>query len=206
MFTLDVTQFNGFQHLMPGSQHEKLFVELQNHSKNEEFLSYIKVLGSRHRRFARFMFTRKKSGENSFAENVMYIKARYLYQDRLDKNEEFFYLEKLFNAADTYGITPIAVIMPVNIDKCRFYCNDAFDEQFDKTVTLVKKKLERNAKNIIDLSRILTAEYFNDDTTFDEAYNCAGRRKVCESIVDYWRKMLPALPCSTGAVKSPTQG
>lgn len=194
MFTLDITQFNGFQHLTPGSQHEKLFAGLQNYSQNEEFLSYIKLLSSRRKRFAKFMFANKKSGANNFRENALYIKTRYLYQNTLDKNEEFIYLKKLFNAAGAYGIVPMPVIMPVNIDKCRAYCGSAFDEQFDKNVALVKQGLGENAKNILDLSRLLTAEYFNDDTTFDEAYNYAGRKKVCESIVGFWTNTLLTPP------------
>jgi hypothetical protein len=190
MFVLDIAQFNGFQHLAPGSQHEKLFIELQKYSTRKEFLSYIKLLGSRRRRFAKFMFAQKKSGENSFAENALYIKTRYLYQNQLDKNEEYFYLKELFNAARACGIAPMPVMMPVNIDKCRAYCGDTFDEQFDKNITLVKQGLGENANHILDLSRLLQAEYFNDDTTFDEAYNYAGRKKVCEAIVGRWRVRL----------------
>ena len=110
-----------------------------------------------------------------------------MYQIRLDKNEELFYLAELLNLAAAYKIMAVPVIMPVNTDRCRAYHGEEFDRMFDKNIAAVKNAVGKNAENIIDLSRILHAEYFNDDSTIDEACNYSGRVKVCAALAEYWR-------------------
>jgi hypothetical protein len=77
--------------------------------------------------------------------------------------------------------------MPVNIDRCRTFCGEEFDKLFDKNITAIKRYIGCNAENVIDLSRILTAEYFYDASTIDEACNYSGRAKIRDALTECLR-------------------
>jgi hypothetical protein len=188
IFSLDITQLNGVQHLMPGSQHVKLFMELRKYTNDGEFLAYADLLEQRHKKFNKFSFSRKTSGENSFASNNLYIKTKYMYQKDFKKSEEFFYLKELLCLAESNNIIAIPVMMPVNFERCRYYCGILFDKLFVNNCTMIKQELKKT-KNILDLSYLLGTGYFNDNTTFDEAPSYDGRKKTCESIAKYLVKL-----------------
>lgn len=171
--------FTKINHLLPRTQHSTVFNLLKEKLdiNDGEFYDYIDTVTQRAKEV--YTETIKFNDEKSIDSNArLVIKNNYMH-NLSEKIENSVYLIEILKYANGLNIEVICFIPPVNYQYARsFY--DNFDEKYHANQIKMKDWIENYNFKMLDLSYLLTSDYFADIKNIDETCNYEGRVKVLE--------------------------
>lgn len=190
LLSVDISNFNGKQHFLPGSQHVDLIKRVISSTDycTDELMNYVNVIEERYKKFNSELVGIKKaksSIKNSEMVNKAFIKMKYMF--KLDiKNEEFNYFIKILDLLKEKKVRPLLFILPVNYMYGSRYYGSRFNLAYDEVVNQLEYQINSREFKLLNLSYMLDEEYFLDKSTLDESISYDGRRMVCNEIVNYY--------------------
>lgn len=178
----------GVQHLLPRSQHSRLFHLLQDHVKRvpEDFKEYVKVTDSRSENLSTEIFHKTKNltaEQERTIQNRNYLRLNYMYQLNKD-TEGLEYFKKFAQYAREREIKVIPFIPPVNYELGEMYFGKVFWEKYESNLKIVKNLTNELGLDLLDFSHTLSADFFAERDTTDESVNEKGRRLLAEALYE----------------------
>ncbi len=179
--------FTGKQHILPRSQHAKLFEMLSEsvQHRDEELEEYAGVTKERFDNFKVDYFTSSRQAmENmtSGRNDRIVIRMNYMYELRED-NENICYMNRIIHMCAENGIRLFFFIPPANYMYAEELFGDKFAEKYGKNVERLKDIVAEQGSEVLDLSYLLTSSQFADIHTIDETTNYEGRVLVKDQLV-----------------------
>lgn len=188
MVSVDIRNFNGVNHMLPGVQHvdliekisEKVYVEGLAEHIEEKTIKSEKGMPVHH-------FADKQVEQWTRERNE--IKLNYCYRWK-SENEEMMYLIKLIDAINKMGAIPALIFLPVNFETAKEEFEIDFMDQYEKNKQKVMEGTEAYAPYIIDLSYRVGREGFSGIKCFNEILGEADKKIIAEEIYKKYKRLI----------------
>lgn len=179
--------FTGKQHILPRSQHTKLFEMLSDsvQHRDEELEEYVRVTKERFDNFKVDYFTSSQMAMKNMTSgrnDRIVIRMNYMYELQED-NENICYMKKIISICEEKGIPLCFFIPPANYMYAEELYGDKFTEKYGENVERLKEIVHKQGSEVLDLSYLLTSSQFADRHTIDETTNYEGRILVKDQLV-----------------------
>lgn len=173
---------NGYQHLLPRSQHEELLNSIYDIAPSKELCDYLKEVHKR-RENIKVEFSVNRNTKNNFAKAKNYFMFNYMY--KLDmKNEGIIYLKKLIEIMVKNNVKIVPFIPPVNFELARKIFGEEFDQRYQENVNKINELVCSYGLKLLDLSYELDSLMFAEVDTPDETANERGRYLISDKIIE----------------------
>lgn len=179
--------FTGKQHILPRSQHAKLFEMLSEsiQHQDKELYEYAEVTKKRFNDFKvdYFASSQKTLDKMTSGRNDrIVIRMNYMYELQED-NENICYMKKIISMCKKNGIQLFFFIPPANYMYAEELFGNQFKEKYGENVERLKNIIHMQGSEVLDLSYLLTSSQFADMHTIDETTNYEGRILVKDQLV-----------------------
>lgn len=177
--------FTGKQHLLPRSQHCELIKRLCSSldNKDKQLNEYAELTRERFSNFKLDYFTSSKQFKTSDStqNDKLVFHLNYMYTLKED-NECIVYLRKVCDLCKRHSIKLLFFIPPVNYMYAESLWGQGFGQKYDANVEKLSTIISSEGIPLLDLSYLLTDNFFASKKTIDETANYAGRCKEAEKI------------------------
>ena len=190
LLMVNLDTLNGKQHLLPRTQHEKLFDLIYETGEDfsSEFVEYLKVINDRASSFKTDFFVEQNVlGNGGTQKERVHFLLNYMY--RLDTNVEgLLYYRKLVELCSQTGIECTVFIPPVNYQLAENIFGEKFFNIYDANIKKIRDLFSEDQVRWIDLSYLLECSEFAAPNTSDEIANYAGRIKIVRILSERLRE------------------
>lgn len=177
--------FTGKHHLLPRSQHVRLFELLTERTGDVDLGKYLNVVKERFSNVNMDYFASSQSAvEKADKNDRIVIKMNYMYRLNLE-NECIRYMFKLWEFCQDEGIKLSFFIPPANYQYAEQLWGEKFTERYEENCDILKKALSEKNIPVLDLSYTLPSDKFADVCTIDESANYEGRKLLTDIICDF---------------------
>lgn len=172
---------NGYQHLLPRSQHEELLRAIYQLGPAAEFEEYLHEVHKRSGNL-RAEFSVSGGSKNTLLKARNYFQFNYLYD--LDIHTEgLIYLRRIFETLQNGSTKIVPFLPPVNFEYAAEIFGDQFKERYERNTAKITDLLREYDLELLDLSFALHANQFAEKFTPDETTNELGRRSVTKLLM-----------------------